>query len=176
MVTTESNASGAAPVAAGWRIKLGFALLIFSLAGAPAVLGILALVGVSGTEFATISGALLVTAEVMMLAGAAIAGKDGFAYIKATVFGYLKRYLPPKKVGATRYRIGLVLFVIPLLYGWAVPYAGGYIPMYEANAFAYALTGDIMLAVSLFLLGGDFWEKLRSLFMHHATAMIPEKT
>ncbi len=32
-----------------------------------------------------------------------------------------------------------------------------------------------MLLTSLFLLGGDFWDKLRSLFLRDATAMIPKK-
>ncbi len=29
--------------------------------------------------------------------------------------------------------------------------------------------------INLFLLGGDFWEKLRLLFIHNATVMVPEK-
>ena len=35
--------------------------------------------------------------------------------------------------------------------------------------------GDLLLLVSLFVLGGDFWDKLRSLFIHSARAQIPEK-
>jgi len=39
----------------------------------------------------------------------------------------------------------------------------------------YAIAGDVLLLVSLVVLGGDFWDKLRSLFIHSARAVIPEK-
>ena len=74
----------------GWRIKVGFVLLILSFVGIPLLVALMALFGVSGARFATISGGLLVAAEIMMVAGAAVAGKEGFSQIKATLFGYLK--------------------------------------------------------------------------------------
>ena len=30
----------------------------------------------------------------------------------------------------------------------------------------YALGGDILFLVGLFVIGGDFWDKIRSLFVH----------
>jgi hypothetical protein len=39
----------------------------------------------------------------------------------------------------------------------------------------YAVGGDLLLFISLFVLGGDFWNKLQSLFVHDATAVIPQK-
>ena len=177
MSQTQSTQPGRAQAAPGWRIKLGFALLIMSLAGFPALLGILALIGISGGQLATISGVLLVVSELCMIAGAAIAGKEGFAYIKATVFGYVKQYvpLPPEHVSKTRYTIGLVMFLVPLVYGWAAPYFGSYIPAHESNFLPYAVIGDVVLAISLFVLGGEFWDKLKSLFVHSAHAVFPEK-
>ena len=50
-----------------------------------------------------------------------------------------------------------------------------YIPDRAENVLNFALIGDLMLICILFVLGGDFWEKLRSLFIHDARAMIPEK-
>ena len=175
MSKSELGPPGETQAPTGWRIKVGFAMLIISLAGIPLVVGLLALVGVSGSRLAAISGGLMVSAELMMIAGAAIAGKEGFAYIKATVFGYLKKYGPPQKVGKARYTIGLLMFIVPLLFGWALPYFGKYIPGYTANTVTYSVIGDVMLGVSLFLLGGEFWDKLRSLFLHDASAIIPEK-
>jgi hypothetical protein len=35
--------------------------------------------------------------------------------------------------------------------------------------------GDVLLLVSLFLLGGGFWDKLRSLFTHDAYTVIPDE-
>jgi hypothetical protein len=143
--------------------------------GWPVLLPIMPLVGFSGSAIAAFSGAMLVAAEVMLLAGAAIAGKDGFAFIKSKVFGLLKSYGPPKKVGRTRYLIGLIMFVVPFLLGWAAPYLGTYLPGFETHPLYYAVAGDALLIFSLFVLGGEFWDKLRSLFLHDAYAVIPAK-
>ena len=55
------------------------------------------------------------------------------------------------------------------------PYAGHFIAGLEAHTLTLAIAGDVMLLISLILLGGDFWEKLRSLFIHGAYAVIPGK-
>ncbi len=166
--------TGVGQVKAGWRIKVGFALFIVSI-GWPVLIPVFPLIGLSGTQIAAISGVMLVVAELMIVAGVAIAGKDGFAYIKAKVFGVFKAYGPPKTVSRTRYTIGLVMFVIPLLLGWGGPYFGEYIPGFTENTMAYAIAGDLLLLIGLFVLGGDFWDKLRSLFVYDARAKIPEK-
>ena len=175
MANVDSEQLGDTLPAVGWRIKLGFALFLTSLIGFPLLIPLMALIGLSGERIAAVTGGLVLAAELMMVAGAAIAGKDGFAYIKSTVFGYLKPLGPPKTVSRVRYRIGLVMFILPLLLGWAAPYFGDHIPGFETNMLIYGIAGDVILAASLFVLGGDFWEKLRSLFIHGAYAVIPEK-
>ncbi len=52
----------------------------------------------------------------------------------------------------------------------------GLIPGYAGNEFTYAIVGDLLLLTSLFVLGGDFWDKLRSLFVHGSKAMFPTPT
>jgi len=42
------------------------------------------------------------------------------------------------------------------------------IPGYEAHRFVVSVIGDLMFLASLFVLGGDFWDKVRALFVHHA--------
>ena len=37
----------------------------------------------------------------------------------------------------------------------------------------YAVGGDLILLASLFVLGGDFWDKIRSLFIHDAEVHFP---
>jgi hypothetical protein len=156
----------------GWRIKAAFVVFVASLAW-PVLLPILPLLGMSGTGVAAFAGVMAVAAEIMLLAGAAIAGKDGFAFIKSKIFGFLKSFGPPKTVGRTRYTIGLVLFAAPLLVGWAAPYLGHHIPRFDEHPFPFAITGDALLLISLFVLGGDFWDKLRALFVHGARAVFP---
>jgi hypothetical protein len=158
----------------GWRIKTGFSIFIASMVW-PLVLPILPLLGMSTQSVAKLTGIMLVAAEVLLIAAAAIAGKEGFAYIKQRVFGFIKSYGPPQKVSATRYKIGLVFFVAPLLLAFITPYLVKYIPGLIEYRIAYGITGDILLLVGLFLLGGDFWDKLQSLFSHKAKVVMPDK-
>ncbi len=159
------------PPAAGWRLKLGIAL--FGLSIALPVLGVplVAAMGLSAATVATVSGAMLVGAEVLGIIAVAVMGKPGYAYIKNRVFGFLKQYGPPAEVSPTRYAIGLVMFTIPLVFGWLAPYATDLIPGYLGNELTYGIIGDLLLLVSLFVLGGDFWDKLRALFFHGAKAV-----
>ncbi|MGD8703629.1 MAG: hypothetical protein PVH26_14430, partial [Desulfosarcina sp.] len=78
-------------------------------------------------------------------------------------------------VGAGRYKTGLVIFMLPPVYAFLRPYIGKFIPGLAEYGLVFAIAGDIMLLVGLFLLGGDFWEKLRSLFIHQAVAVIPDQ-
>jgi hypothetical protein len=156
----------------GWRAKLGFAILAASI-GWPVLIPILLLLGVSTTTMAVISGVMVVAAEFMLIAGAAVAGKEGFAFIKATVFGFLRSYGPPSEVSRLRYTIGLVMFATPLAFSWAAPYAGHHLPGFADGQLIYAIVGDVLLLISLFVLGGSFWDKLRSLLFHNAYAVIP---
>jgi hypothetical protein len=101
-------------------------------------------------------------------------GKEGFDYIKSRVFGFFKRYGPPDEVSRGRYIFGLVLFTLPLLFGWAADYMDDLIPGFQGNEIAFYVSWDLMFLSSLFVLGGDFWDKLRSLFVHGARAEFPK--
>lgn len=115
-----------------------------------------------------VSGLLLVgIPELAMLAAAAVMGKAGFDYLKQQIFGFFGKHLaPPETVSLARYRIGLVLFSIPLLFGWVAPYISGYFPVFDEHRLLLAISGDLLVVTSLFVLGGEFWDKLRALFIH----------
>lgn len=169
-----AEASQADLPAAGWRLKLGVALFVLSILlpviGVPLVTAL----GLSAATVATVTGVLLVSAEVLGIVAVAVMGKPGFAFIKNRVFGFLRQYGPPAEVSRTRYRIGLVMFAVPILFGWVAPYAADMIPGYAENVFTYAIVGDLALLASLFVLGGDFWDKLRALFIHGSRVILPE--
>ena len=152
--------------AAGWRLKLGAALfglsIILPVIGVPLVTAL----GLSTTMTASVSGALLVGAEVLGVCAVAVMGKSGYAFIKNRVFGFLKQHGPPQKVSRGRYNIGLVIFCVPLLFGWLSPYISKWVPGLLSNPLPFAIGGDILILASLLILGGDFWDKIRSLFIH----------
>lgn len=112
--------------------------------------------------------------ELFMLAAVAVLGKEGFAYLKGAILGWFKkRVTPPESVAPARYYVGLAMFLSPMLYGWSQPYLSHLIPSLAHHQLLFAIAGDLLLVASLFVLGGDFWDKLRSLFLFRATVHFP---
>ena len=58
------------------------------------------------------------------------------------------------------------MFTTPMVAGWLYPYVQNLIPEIASNAVPYAVAGDILVVVSLFVLGGDFWDEIRGLFVY----------
>jgi hypothetical protein len=162
------DASTTEPSKPGWRFRLGVSFFALGLV-CPVFVPLVAATGLS-TQWKTILSGILMLGipELLWVVAVAVMGKAGFDYIKARVFGFFKRHAVPGTVSRTRYRIGLALFLLPVLFGWLAPYGPGAIPSYESQRFAVNLAGDLLLLTSLFVLGGDFWEKLRALFIYEA--------
>ena len=158
---------------AGWRFRLGLTILIVGCLS-PLLIPVVTRTSLA-TEWKTIISGLLAVGipEVFTVAAIAIMGKSGYNLIKERIFGFLKRHGPPDRVSLTRYRIGLVMFVLPIVFGWLGPYGAHQIPGYEAHRFTVIVIGDVMLISSLFVLGGDFWDKVRALFICEAKSHIP---
>ena len=158
---------------AGWRFRLGLTILIAGCLS-PLLIPVVTRTSLA-TEWKTIISGLLAVGipEVFTVAAIAIMGKSGYNLIKERIFGFLKRHGPPDRVSLTRYRIGLVMFVLPIVFGWLGPYGAHQIPGYEAHRFTVNVIGDVMLMSSLFVLGGDFWDKVRALFIYEAKSHIP---
>ncbi len=118
------------------------------------------------TEWKTvISGVLLLgLPEVFMLIAITVLGKPGFDYLKSRLW---KAIRPADKVSVTRYRIGLIMFFSPLIFGWFQPYLELWITGFEEQELRLAILGDILFASSLFVLGGGFWLKVKALFSHN---------
>jgi hypothetical protein len=107
--------------------------------------------------------------KIGVAAAIAIMGKPGFVYLKQLIFGYLN---PPADVGPARHRVGIVMFVAAMLFGWLEPY-GFFLPGFAAAGIRQSLAVDGLLVASLFVLGGNFWDKIRALFIRDATVRFP---
>lgn len=105
-------------------------------------------------------------------------GKSGFAYLKQLCFRYIAGALAPlapaRQVNRTRYRIGVVMFVLPLIEALVMPHLETAFPVIAENRL-FEWIWDVMLLASFFVLGGEFWDKLRALFIHGATANLPAR-
>jgi len=153
--------------ASGWRFKLGIVLFLLSVLLPLVAIPLAATLDLSAAMATSVASALLMGGEVLGLSAVAVMGKSGFAFIKNRVFGFLKQYGPPQKVSRIRYNIGLVMLGIPILFAWLSVYVADYIPGFSKNPLPYALAGDVLLLISLFVLGGDFWDKVKALFVYN---------
>jgi hypothetical protein len=115
----------------------------------------------------TLSGLLMAgIPELFMIITVSILGKDGYQYLKGKVFAFLKKHGPPQHVSRARYKIGLVFFSIPLLLALLFPYLSHHFASLGKIESIINIGGDVMFFTSFFVLGGEFWDKIRSLFTY----------
>jgi hypothetical protein len=136
----------------------------------------LAAIGV-GASPATVSavGAInFVLNKVLLVASAAFLGRAGFDQLKGIISGAVRKYAYPDEVTALRYRLGLILLVVPIILAWVAPYVAELTPSIGRNTIRDGVIGDVVLIVGLVMLGGDFWDKLRALFVREAKVVIPD--
>ena len=158
------------------RMLLGGGVFVLGLI-CPIFIPLVTSSGLSIGVKSALSGLLLLgIPELAMFVAIAILGKEGFTYLKQRLFALLKRAAPLDTVDRTRYRIGLALFCLPLLMAWLAPYVSHWIPQFDEYRIALAIAGDVLLVLGLFVLGGDFWDKLRAVFIHDAKARFPTPT
>jgi hypothetical protein len=155
---------------AGWRFRIGVVVFIMGFLSPLLIPWVLAS-GLSGKWKAILSGGLSFgLPEVFTLLAIAIMGKEGFNILKERLFGLMRRYGPPDQVSRSRYRAGIIMFLLPLLFGWVTPYVSTHMPGYEVHRLVIGIVGDVLLISSLFVLGGEFWDKVRALFVYDAKA------
>jgi len=160
-------------VRAGWRFPVGVTIFVAGFV-APLAIPLVTSSDLPAAWKAAVAGVLAVgVPEIMMVVAAAVMGKEGFARLKSQFGRVLRKYGPPERVSRTRYRTGLVMFTLPLLLAWLVPYIGHHLPGYDRHQLIWAVAGDAIFIASFFVLGGEFWDKLRSLFVHGARAVFP---
>jgi hypothetical protein len=158
------------------RLTLGGAIFISGFLS-PLLTPLVFASALPGGWKAAISGLLVFgIPELFMIIAVAVLGKEGYSYLKAKLFGILKKVAPSDEVGIVRYRFGLVLFTIPLLIGWLLPYFNHLLPEFESYKQVINVGGDLMFISSFFILGGDFWDKLRGLFVHRARITLNNQT
>ena|SRR5688572_29485619 len=166
---TNEIVTGAPEPSTGWRFKVGVALFAWIILSW-LLIPIEAALGMSGATIGATTAVLLVLNKVVFVVATAVMGKAGFLALKAKVF---KKIAPPAKVSPMRYRIGLVMFVLPFIQSLLETWASHMAPQLVQNRLWVDVAMDGMLIASLFVLGGNFWDKLRALFVTDAVAVLP---
>jgi len=147
-----------------WRLVAGVAALVLSVIF-PLCVFFVPLMGLSSGEAAVISGFLLAGApEILILLAVALLGKENFDRILGSVKGFFFAAFFQKPASKLRYSIGLAMFVLSILPLYLAGYATSWMP--AGNAKLMLLAGaDITCLASVFVMGGEFWGKFRSIFV-----------
>lgn len=153
------------------RMLLGAAVWVIGFA-APLALPFVAASILPVPWKAALSGLLVFgIPEIFMIIAVAILGRPGFEYLRSRIWSAIA---PPEVVSPGRYRLGLALFATPLLFAWVSPYISPFLATIDAHRLWFGLVGDLLLLVSLFVLGGGFWDKLAALFSYRARVVRAE--
>ena len=169
---TQQTSDTAAPPSAGWRFNLGIIIIVFICLFA-LLIPLAAAMDLPAKTVATITGVVLIGNKVLLLVAIGVMGKAGYQELKRRMFSKLA---PDHMPGPARYRIGLVMFCLPLLTAMMEPYIDRFFPGLRPNSFTAQSLGDAMLIASFFVLGGNFWEKVRALFVRTATVIDAPQT
>ena len=113
-------------------------------------------------------GIFWISAPIMKLSCVAVLGKPSYLWIKYKFWHLFVKVTQPHEVTRTRYTIGLIMFCLPIIPNYVMSFA----PQFIAEAYEVRLIINIcidaLFVISLFVLGGDFWDKLRALFVYTA--------
>lgn len=151
---------------AGWRFKAGVVLLCLVL-GAWLLVPIAAWFGASAGTIATLTGLIFIWNKVVILLMITVMGKAGFQELKRRVAGVF-RFLPESSITPARYRLGLVMFCVPLAFAVLEPYIDAAWPGIRPGLLELQILGDLVFLSSFLVLGGNFWAKIRALFIRTA--------
>lgn len=110
--------------------------------------------------------------QLLTIAAIALVGKSGFRYLMERVFGVAKRFEPRLHVSRARYRIGLVMLFLPLVVLLFEPYITSFVVREPIPHWLYGAIADTLFLTSFFVLGGEFWDKVKALFIYEARAVL----
>lgn len=152
-----------------WKRRLGMALIIYSFIPLCTV-ELVAFMNVSASFAVTFGAVYLASGEIAFLAAVALLGKPFVTAIKDKIKGFLfrpKEPAKPRTIGRFRHVLGVTLFLLSI-----VPYYATMGVLLLAHpkepdlqALLYLLlAGEALFFVSLFVLGEEFWARLKRLF------------
>ncbi|MCX5815260.1 MAG: transporter suffix domain-containing protein [Proteobacteria bacterium] len=121
-----------------------------------------------------ISGILFFGFEITAVPAVAVMGKENFDRIMSRVKGWLGSLKPAGNIGKIRHCVGIAMFLLPIIPTYIMSYAPRWLPDNSPWRLWVSIVSDAVFLASLFVLGGGFWDKLRSLFIREARAVFPE--
>jgi hypothetical protein len=161
-----------------WRYYLGLILFVLSLILPLLALVVVPLLGLS-PGISTVLYGLSVAGgpDVILIGAAALMGKENLEYLFSKLGGWFKNLVKWDQVSPKRYRVGVWLLVISVLTSLVLFYI---FPesLREGDqpgwGFYVTVGADILFIISFFVLGAEFWAKIRALFQYNARVVVEE--
>ena len=162
-----------APENPGPRFYIGLVVFITSFFMLPAGLVLREFIADSFLR-GFVLGVFWISAPLMKIGSVAILGKSSYAWINYQIHYFYHKVTKPHQITPLRYNIGLVMFVLPFLPNYLISFMPHLIPISLHIRYSIIIASDLVFLTSLFVLGGDFWDKLRALFIYKAKAKFEE--
>lgn len=148
-----------------WRFYAGMTALVLAVT-LPLGAFIVPMLGLPLAQSALLVGILVAGGpEVLCIAAIALLGKETFQYLAHHAKLAFRRAVIDRPASKTRYYVGLAI----VLLSWLPAYIYAYAPAAKpgGNARVYILAAmDLAFVASVFLMGGEFWEKVRRIFIY----------
>lgn len=147
-----------------WRFVAGTSVLILSCA-LPFSAFLVPLLDLSVAQSAMIGGVLVAGApEVLVLLAIALLGRKNFDLTVGTAKKFFFTTFFSSPVSRERYYAGLAVFLLTFIPFYIAGYAPTWMPPGNGRIFVLAAS-DLAFIVSVFVMGGEFWEKFQRLFI-----------
>jgi hypothetical protein len=158
----------------GARLYLGLAIFVLSFFMLPTGIFLQKFVVHHALKHIVV-GIFWLTAPILKISSVAILGKPSYLYIKSIFRHRIVKVIKPYHASRLRYNIGLILFCLPLIPTYIMAYAPQIFTTNFYHRIILNIAFDAIFIISLFVLGGDFWDKLKALFSFTAKATFPEE-
>ena len=151
----------------GWKYYLGLSLFIYSFLPF-SIVAVLPFMGMTFAQLGIFAVIFLASGEIALLCAAALLGKEFLGAMKKRIMALFKRTHEPKPVTRAMHRFGVTLLIASTLPYYAVLVYLLFFPHRESeiNFLAWVMTvGEAAFVAGLFILGGQFWDRLQHLFL-----------
>jgi hypothetical protein len=151
----------------GMRLYIGIAVFLLSFIMLPIGLFLTTFVKTYHAKDIVL-GIFWISAPLMKITSVAILGKPSYLWIKSRFRHLFHKVVRPYHESKLRYNIGLVMFLLPVIPNYIMAYAPQIITDNFYLRLGINISIDVVFVGSLFVLGGDFWDKLKALFSFSA--------
>jgi hypothetical protein len=148
-----------------WRFYAGIAALVLA-ALMPLVAIAVPLLGLPTAQSAMLAGLLVAGGpEVLSIVAVGLLGKETFQYFTHLAKSTLRRTFIDRPAARAQYYIGLAIVLLSRIPSYIYAYFPNAVP--GGNTRIYLLAGmDLAFVASVILMGGEFWEKVRRIFVY----------